>query len=157
MVTRRVAMISALAGLVSMWAPPANTAEPSAKEFVAAIYKSYQGKDAKGILIDSPRAKSLLTPGLMALIDAEAKRAARRGEAPRLDGDPFIDAQDFEDIGAVTIDITEKVTVAVAKVGFTNFGEKKSVTLNLVKTGGSWRIDDFAEPTSVRKMLGRKK
>lgn len=156
MLRRREAIFGA-ASLAALSSFPARAAEPSAKEFVAAIYKSYQGKDAKGILIDSPRAKSLLTPGLMALIDADAKRAARRREAPTLDGDPFIDAQDFDDIGPVTIDVTEKGTTAIAKVGFVIFDEKKSVTLNLVKTPGGWLIDDFAEPTSVRKMLGKKK
>lgn len=155
MVTRRQIML-AMAVLGTSAASPARAAEPSAKDFVAAIYKHYQGKDAKGILINSPLAKSLMTPGLLALIEADAKRAERRREVPRLDGDPFIDAQDFEDIGPVTIDVTEKGPAATAKVGFTNFGEKKSVTLNLLKTNGEWRIDDFAAPTSIRRMLGKK-
>jgi hypothetical protein len=155
MTTRRQALFWA-ASLLVLCRSPIQAAEQSPRDFVAAIYKSYQGKGAKGIMIDSPRAKGLLTPGLNALIEADAKRAARRREVPRLDGDPFIDAQDFEDIGPVAIDVTEKGPTAVAKVSFTNFGEKKLITLNLVKTGAEWRIDDFAGPTSIRKMLGRK-
>lgn len=155
MLTRRAVLALILASACGAF--PAQAADPSAKDFVASIYKHYQGKGAKGILIDSPLAKSLLTPELNALIEADAKRAARRKEVPALDGDPFIDAQDFEDIGQVTIDVTEKGAAAIAKIGFTNFGEKKSITLNLVKAGSGWRIDDFAEPTSIRKMLGRKK
>jgi hypothetical protein len=136
---------------------PVQAAEPSAKEFVASVYKHYQGRDPKGIPIDSALAKSILTPGLLALIEADAKRAARRKEVPRLDGDPFINAQDFDDIGPVTIDVTEKGDTAIAKAGFKIFDEKRTVTLSLVKTGGTWRIDDFVAPIGLRKMLGGKK
>jgi hypothetical protein len=154
MMTRRQAVFGP--AILVLLGLPAEAAEQSAKDFVTAIYKHYQGKGAKGILIDSSLARSLLTPGLNGLIEADAKRAARRREVPRLDGDPFIDAQDFEDIGPVAIEVTEKGATAVAKVSFTNFDEKKTITLNLVKAGNAWLIDDFAGPTPIRKMLGRK-
>lgn len=136
-------------------AAPAQAAQ-SAKEFVDGIYKSYMGKNAKGIPIDSARAKKLITPGLMKLIDNDAKSAAKNGDAPELEGDPFIDAQDFQmksykveikDLGptkaTATVSLQDKVPT-----------ESKRVVLDLVKVGDDWRIDDFhGGAGSMRKYL----
>ena len=47
------------------------------KDFVTSIYHSYQGKGAKGIPLNSPMLRRLLTPALMKLIDDDGKRAAQ--------------------------------------------------------------------------------
>jgi hypothetical protein len=125
-------------------ASPAEAAQ-SARDFVNAIYRTYVGKNATGISIDSPKARTLVTPGLMKLIDADAKAAAKRREVPRLDGDPFIDAQDFE-IKSFKVDIKESGPAkATATVSFKNAAsaEDKPVVLDLVKIGNNWLIDDF--------------
>jgi hypothetical protein len=138
---------------------PAQAAQ-SAKDFVTAIYKTYVGKNATGISIDSPKARKLITPDLMKLIDADAKAAAKRREVPTLDGDPFIDAQDFE-IKSFTIDIKDlSPAQATATVTFTNgaSAENKPVVLDLLKIGNEWRIDDFrgGSSGSLRKYLAPK-
>jgi hypothetical protein len=156
MVTRRAALGLTLFLMMSA-VLPASAADVSAKDFVMALYKSYEGKDAKGIPLDSSRAKAVITASLMALIDADSKRAARRKDVPDLDGDPFVDAQDWE-ISGLTVDAQEQGASAVAKVAFTNAGQKTAITLNLIKTAGTWRIDDFTGPSgSVRKLLSKKK
>jgi hypothetical protein len=117
------------------------------------------GKNATGISIDSKEARKLVTPGLMKLIDADAKAAAKRQEVPTLDGDPFVDAQDFE-IKSFTVDIKELGPAkATATIGFKNEAsrENQPVVLDLVKVGNEWRIDDFrgGQSGSLRKILGK--
>jgi hypothetical protein len=145
-----------LAVLVSA-VQPARAEEP--KDFVTAIYQNYVGRDAKGVPVNSGLAREVITPGLMKLIDADAKAAARRGEPPRLDGDPFIDAQDF-DIKSFTVEIQEVGRArAVATITFRNEASVNNgpMILALVRTGDAWRIDDFrGDSGSVRKYLSRK-
>jgi len=138
---------------------PAQAAQ-SAKDFVTAIYKTYVGKNATGISMDSKEARKLVTPGLMKLIDADAKAAAKRREVPTPDGDPFVDAQDFE-IKSFTVDIKElgpaKATATISFVDKAASADKKPVVLDLVKVGGQWRIDDFrgGSSGSLREILSK--
>jgi hypothetical protein len=133
----------------------ANAADPSAQQFLAAIYQSYVGKDANGVPLDTPQLKTLLTPGLLKLIDADAKRSAKRNEPPELNGDPFVDAQDW-DITGFNIQVTDTGPAkATAKVSLTGV-PKGPIELDLVKTKEGWRIDDFRGPSgSVRKLLAK--
>ncbi len=137
---------------------PAQAAEDP-KDFVTAIYQSYVGKDAKGIPVSSPRARELITPSLMKLIEADATAATKRGEPPRLDVDPFVDAQD-SDIKSFNVEVQEVGRArAVATVTFRNeaAAEDAPIILVLVKIGDGWRIDDFRGGSgSVRKYLSRK-
>lgn len=154
---RFLSLPTALLALMLSLAPA--QAAQSAREFVTAIYKTYVGQNATGISIDSPEARKLVTPGLMKLIDADANAAAKRQEVPTLDGDPFVDAQDFE-IKSFTVDIKELgPSKATATIGFKNEAsrENKPVVLDLVKVGGQWRIDDFrgGSSGSLRKILSK--
>ena len=141
-----------------MAALPARAAEDP-KDFVTAIYQSYVGKDARGIGVNSPRAREVITPSLMKLIDTEAKAAKARSQPSRLDSDPFIDAQDF-DIKSFKVEVQEVGRArAVATVTFRNdaAAEDSPIILVLVKTRDAWRIDDFrGGGRSLRKYLSRK-
>jgi hypothetical protein len=147
--------IALLALLVSAVLPVWATDDP--KAFVTAIYQNFIGAD--GILIDSPKARQVITPGLMKLIDADAKAAARRGQPPRLDSNPFIDAQD-SDIKSFTVEVQDVGRArAVATVRFKNEAAINDgpVSLALVKTADGWRIDDFrGDSGSLRRYLSRK-
>jgi hypothetical protein len=149
--------IALLAVLITALLPAQAAEDP--KDFVTALYQTYVGKDAKGIPVSSPKARQVLTPGLMKLIDADAKAAARRGEPPRLDGNPFIDAQDF-DIKSFTVEIQEVGRFrAVATVTFRNEASVNNgpMILALVRIGDEWRIDDFrGDSGSVRRYLSKK-
>jgi hypothetical protein len=137
---------------------PAQAAEDP-KDFVTAIYQSYVGKDAKGIPVSSPRARELITPSLMKLIDADATSAQKRRAPPRLDVNPFIDAQDF-DIKSFQVEVQEVGRArAVATVTFKNEAAASDapIILVLVRSGDAWRIDDFRGGSgSLRKYLSRK-
>jgi hypothetical protein len=150
--------VIALAVALIVAALPAQAAEDP-KGFVTAIYQSYVGKDAKGIPLNSAQARSLITPSLMKLIDADATAAKKRGEPPRLDADPFVDAQD-SDIKSFNVEVQEVGRArAVATVTFRNeaAAEHAPIILVLVKIGDAWRIDDFRGGSgSLRKYLSRK-
>jgi hypothetical protein len=129
-------------------------AEQSAQDFLARIYATYKGKDAKGIRLNTRGATArYFSPSLARLIDADAKAA--KGEVGQLGADPFIDAQDFE-IAAFAIDVKETAPgKAVGTVKFKNFTEDQTVTLELVKLKTGWRIDEIRAPTtkSLRALL----
>jgi Protein of unknown function (DUF3828) len=120
---------------------PAVAAEASATAFVTRIYDAYKGENSKGVLIDTDAAiRRYFEPSLAALISKDQKAAARRHDVPTLDGDPFIDAQDW-DISAVDIAVRDaSPDKAVATVSFKNIDHATTVVLDLTKIKSDWRI-----------------
>jgi hypothetical protein len=141
MLTRRTVML-ATAG--AAFASTALADAPSARAFVTAIYDMYKGKNAKGITLDNERTiRRYFEPSLAALIVKDQKAAARRKEVPTLDGDPFVDAQDW-DIASIDIAVTDTAPdKANATVKFQNGDQPSTVVLALVKAGNDWRISDI--------------
>lgn len=84
--------------------------------------------------------------GLQALYDADAQ-ATPEGDSGALDFDPFIDGQDWQitdlQIGAAGI----AGDYASADVSFKNFGEERTLSYDLVKEDGGWKIDDVESKT----------
>jgi hypothetical protein len=127
----------------------------SAQAFVEAIYAPYLNKNYKGTPYGKPaNLRRYFEPRLANAIVKDMTAAKKRGEVPTLDGDPFIDAQDWEiaDLAiAVKIAGTAK---ALATVKFTNMREPKTVTLDLMKTSAGWRIAEIdASSGSLRKLF----
>src|ERR1700722_18975007 len=116
MLSRRTMMLGAVSMAV---ARPALAADPAATAFVTAIYVAYKGKNAEGIRLDTEaNIRRYFEPSLAALVIKDQKDAARRHDVPNLDGDPFVDAQDW-DIAAFDIAVTDTVTdTATATVKF---------------------------------------
>jgi hypothetical protein len=154
MPTRR-SFIVALA--LTAAAGPALAAPASARDFLGAIYAHYKGKNAKGEPLNGTAALNrLFTPELARMIDADAKAAAKRKEVGKLDGDPFVDAQDFE-ISDVKIDVQESAPdKATATVTFRNFGKDVTITHELVKLKQGWRINDIKMPSGSLRGLFKK-
>ncbi|MFI5015514.1 MAG: hypothetical protein ACHQAY_24525 [Hyphomicrobiales bacterium] len=98
-----------LAALSGLWAPRLLAAEPGAKDFLATLYANYTGK-AKGVDYTNPASvKRYLTPELGALLLRKMKADAKKsGEVPDLDGDPYVDAQDW---------VITELAIAVAESG----------------------------------------
>jgi hypothetical protein len=79
-------------------AVPAEAGSPQA--FLEAIYRNYEGKESKGFAIDKPAAiRRTFVPDLADAMIKDRAAAQKRGEVPELDGDPFVDAQDWEITG----------------------------------------------------------
>jgi len=155
MATRRELLIGA--GLLMLAATPGAAAEQSAQQFLESIYAHYKGKDTKGVAYSGRASARSFTPSLVRLIDADAKAAAKRGDVPTLDGDPFVDAQEW-DIAAFDIAVKETAPgKATGTVKFNNEGAAKTVTVDLVKTKAGWRIDDLNGPNGSLRALFKKK
>ena len=135
----------------------AAAADQTPKDFLEAIYKTSIGKNAKGMSLDKPATMRLFTPSLRKAIDDDAKRAAKRNEVPNLDGDPFVDAQDW-DIKSFDITVADKAPdKALGTVKFDNDGDKKTITLDLVRSADGWHIDEITTADgTLRKILSGK-
>jgi hypothetical protein len=146
MLTRRTLFLIAAGSLVMPWglAAPAAAGDAAATAFVTKIYEAYKGKDAKGVTLDAETDyRRYFEPSLVALIIKDQKAAAKHKDVPTLDGDPFVDAQDW-DITALDITVTDAPPdKAVATVTFKNSDEPVKVVLNLVKVKNDWRIADI--------------
>jgi Protein of unknown function (DUF3828) len=129
-------------------AGPARAESASPRAFIDAIYKPYLAKTYRGADTNNPaNVRRYFEPKLANAIIADMAAAVKRNEVPTLDGDPFIDAQDWE-IADLAIDIKPAgPTKARATVDFTNFRKPKTVTLDLVKTAQGWRIADIMAPS----------
>jgi len=135
-----VPLLLALAGIPAMAAPQ------SADAFLHGIYSHYLGDDrtAKGIFLDKPsEIRRYFADDLANLMIADEEASNKSGDVGALDGDPFIDAQDWT-ITKLTVHIdSETADGAKATVHFENIKEPKTVHLDLVKTPKGWRISDI--------------
>lgn len=123
---------------------PARAQDNDAKTFVENIYKQYLGKNAPSTDLSSRAGlEQYFTPSLVALIDNDSIEAEKRQEAPLLDGDPFVDAQDWEITEPVVTVQTGDGKAATATAVFKNFGEAVTVRYILVMTPKGWRIDNI--------------
>ena len=148
------------AALVAL-ASPLAAADPSAHDFVAAIYNAYLGKDSHGLPLDSDaKVRRYFEPSLAALIVKDRKEAARRGEVGTLDFDPFVDAQDWE-ISDLAIAVEDAGPgKARATVKFKNVDKPSAVTLDLIKAGKAWKISNVTwqpheAPNNLRALFAK--
>jgi hypothetical protein len=137
--------LAAAFAAMMLFAIPANAQNADAQAFVEGIYKRYIGKNTPGIDLTTREALDLyFTSSLAELIDKDAKEAEKQQEAPLLNGDPFVDAQDWEITDpVVTIQSAGDGKGATATASFKNFGKAVSVRLSLVLTPKGWRVDDI--------------
>jgi hypothetical protein len=152
------ALVLLLTTATAALAAEAEAGSPQA--FLETIYRNYQGKDSKGFALDKPAViRRIFVPELANAIVEDQAAAAKRGEVPELDGDPFVDAQDWEIAGLGFKVAMNGAARATATVTFRNFGEAHTVTHELVKTASGWRIADIRMKERTLKGLypGKKK
>ena len=138
---------------ISLVVPTAAAAqEQTAHQFLQSIYDPYKQANFKG----QPywEARRFFTPDLAQAIERDAAEAKKRKEVPTLDGDPFIDAQDWQ-ITAISIAsaLDAEKTKAAGAVALVNAGEPKALALTLVKTPQGWRIRDIVGPNGSLRAL----
>ena len=143
LMNRALAMQAVLVAASAM-AIVANAETASPQSFVDGIYKQYLGKDSKGLpLSNEAEIRRYFAPPLSDAMVKDYATAAKAGEVPLLNGDPFIDAQDWE---ISNLKIAVKSTggnTAIATASFTMFMKPRTVTLSLVTTPAGWRIADI--------------
>jgi Protein of unknown function (DUF3828) len=130
---------------------PQETLTPEA--FLRGIYTPYPNQDFKG----QPfwQVDRFFAPDLARAIEADMREAKRRGEVPKLDGDPFVDAQDW-DIAKLAISVKTEGPTATGLVSFENQGKPTEIKLDLVRTGMGWRIADIKWPSGTLSELYKK-
>ena len=128
-------------------AAPAAKVDPAARTFVQGIYDAYVGRDAKGVALDKKSdVKRYFAPDLAKKILADRANAAKKGEVPSLDGDPFVDAQDWQ-IEKVDVSMGANASStdrAMATVSFKNADTQQLVVLDLQKTKAGWRVSEVS-------------
>jgi hypothetical protein len=138
---RRVSLLVA-AGLLSF--ATQTLADNEAYRFIASIYAQYGAPETPGVILDSREAlERYFVPDLAAAIDADTVAAEREDRPPALDGDPFVDAQEWNVTNVAIVVRDDAPDRALALVSFFNNGEPRQVELNLVKLDAGWRIDDI--------------
>jgi hypothetical protein len=138
----RKAFLTLLAAIAAITAAVAETGSPQA--FVDGIYKHYLGKDSKGLPLSSATViRRYFAPPLADAIVKDFAAAHKRGEVPDLNGDPFVDAQDWEISNLKTAVKPAGANAAVATVTFVMFKKPRTVTLDLVNTRAGWRVAEI--------------
>jgi len=130
-------------GHALMLAAPAARAQDQAsvRTFLSGIYRHYlPGSSDKGSLILRP--KRMFEPGLADAMIRDFRAAARRRDAPTLDGDPFCDCQDYDGFVAKIASVNVSRGRARAVVRFTN-DKPVALTYDLVWTPAGWKIRDI--------------
>lgn len=125
---------------------------PSAEAFLRELYAPYLAGANRGQ--DYWDLERYFTPDLARLMDAEARDAQRRNEVPRLNGDPFVDAQEW-DVRNFSVSVKTHGSSATAIVTFDNYGKARRLTLDLVLTPVGWRISDIQAPSGSLRALYR--
>jgi len=158
---RRVA--AGLAAVLALPFAPAIAAggEPAAKTFLNSIYKNYVGSSAgtaKGVpLTNAKLVRGYFSVGLASLILEDRASAAKRGEPPVLDGDPFVGHQDW-DVSNLSVDVKENGAFkAMGTVSFMNAGKPEKIVIELLRSGNEWRIADIEWDSGTLRGLYRRK
>lgn len=131
--------------------------EGTPRAFLEGIYKRYTTGEAKGVSIGNrTQLDRYFTASLAADIDRDFAASKRKNEPPVLNGDPFIDAQDW-DIKNVRISVSQENSAgATATVQFNNAGQERTVRHDLVRTAYGWRIDNIRWREGTLRGLYRK-
>ncbi|MCX5480643.1 DUF3828 domain-containing protein [Kaistia geumhonensis] len=140
-----LALAASSAGLARAAAAP--------EAFLEAIYGAYRGEGDGVDLGDRAALDSYFTPDLAGMIADDRARAEAADDVPLLDGDPFIDAQDWEiENLAVTVEHGADGK-ATGHVRFVNAGTPVAVDVMLVETPAGWRIRDIHWPNGSLRGL----
>lgn len=137
--------------------PASGGAESQAATAEALVADLYKQHDARKSPFFQTKNRALVdkyfTKPLADLIWKDA--TSSKGEVGAIDGDPLYNAQDVEIKNFAVGKGDVKGDTATVPVTFTNFGEKKTVTFTLKKTGEAWKIDNigYGEGDSLMKWL----
>jgi hypothetical protein len=126
---------------------------PTAEAFLHSIYDPYLDANFKGQPYWQP--SRFFVADLARIIETDMRDAKRRSEVPKLDGDPFLDAQDW-DIRNLRIAVTTDGPKATGRVTFDNIDKLTEIVLDLQQTPAGWRIADIKAPSGSLRALYEK-
>nr|WP_298682436.1 DUF3828 domain-containing protein [uncultured Dongia sp.] len=118
----------------------------SPQDLLNDIYNQYADKPAgSGIDLGAPGVvDKYFAPELAQKITADSDRAKANNDIPALNGDPFVDSQDWQitDL-AIAIGKSAEPDKTMAIVKFKNYAEQREIKLALVKTASGWQIAEI--------------
>jgi hypothetical protein len=149
---------AAVALLSMIQAASAETDDVSPHLFLERIYAQYTGQAGTGgvNLSSDTEIRHLFDPPLATLILADRRQSETSNEPPELDGDPFVDGQDWV-ISGLKITIPRATTSeALADIQFNNFDQPVELRIGLVHLVGGWRVHEitYATTTLTRILTG---
>ena len=146
-------LASLLCAILVVAATAAGWAQPSPHVFLERVYKPYLTKEASGIRLSNEfEVRRFFASPLADAILKDLAEAKKANEVPLLNGDPFLDAQDWE-LSDLKIVVKGTGKTAVGTVTFIIFKEPRTVTLDLVNTETGWRIADIRSPSGSLRAL----
>ena len=129
-----------LLGVLPLAAQAQQTTQQAAQAFLESLYGPYRVKGFRGQ--PYTEAERFFVPTLAAAMQRDYQLAQRNGVPPTLNGDPFVDAQEW-DVSNLSIRAAAVGERATGVVSFVNFKEKKTLVVELVQTKAGWRIADI--------------
>lgn len=141
-----------LAVLLSAFPFATAAQQQTAQSFLQSLYAPYEARDFKGQPYWEPA--RFFTPDLAAAIDRDLKLSKQYRQPPTLNGDPFVDAQEWQ-IRDLTIVVLPKDDSATADVSFKNLGKARTLVLSLLRTPQGWRIADISGTRGSLRTLYR--
>lgn len=138
---------TAISLCLGVLAGPAMAQQASPQAFLEAIYRPYLAKDYPGQPYQE--ASRFFVPALARTMTADFATARRHGDVPTLNGDPFIDAQDWEITNLAIAVAAKGATAATGTVTFANLGQAKRLLIDLEQTPVGWRIADIRGPNGA--------
>lgn len=115
--------------------------QQTAQAFLEGLYAPYRAKGYRGQ--PYTQAERFFEPILAAAMQRDYQLAQKNGVPPTLNGDPFVDAQEWE-VTNLSIRVAASGEQATGMVSFVNFKQKKTLAVELVQTAAGWRIADIA-------------
>ena len=135
---RRTILLGALTPLAAHAQQPS---QQTAQAFLESLYAPYRAKGFNGQ--PYTQAERFFEPTLAAAMQRDYQLAQKNGVPPTLNGDPFVDGQEWE-VSNLSIRAAEAGEQATGMVSFMNFKRKKTLAVELVLTRAGWRIADIA-------------
>jgi Protein of unknown function (DUF3828) len=136
---RRIILL--LGVLAPLGAQAQQAMQQTAQAFLESLYAPYRAKGFNGQ--PYTQAERFFEPTLAAAMQRDYQLAQKNGVPPTLNGDPFVDAQEWE-VSNLSIRAASSGEQATGMVSFMNFKQKKTLAVELVQTGAGWRIADIA-------------
>ncbi|MCX7365206.1 MAG: DUF3828 domain-containing protein [Alphaproteobacteria bacterium] len=140
---RRLVLATPLLGMLPFDAAaqqPA-AAQQTPQAFLQSVYDPYLKANFKGQPYnDTGR---FFSPDLARAMERDVRGAKQHNEVPTLDGDPFVDAQEWK-VTDLVVRVSGTGDAATGVVTFANFGKPKRLAVSLLRTPAGWRISDIA-------------
>lgn len=141
-----------IAALLFSLALTAQAQGQTAQAFLEEIYKPYLEQGFKGQPYE--QAERFFEPILAQAMLQDIKEAKKRSQPPLLNGDPFVDSQNWF-ITGLEVSVIPKGTAATGIVLVVNQKKPRNINIDLMQTPAGWRIAEIRGASGTLRGLYR--